>query len=610
MNLLTKILLWMFPIALPVMGFTWSYYQAQLDAGAEHTGNVGVLVSASGAQRLNDFLRLRASEFTLISGKFAVCESSPSKEIYQLKARNALQQSRGFSALIVSGIDGKVQLGQVAGTPSNRFMLPRSLENSWLFTAAQLERLNSGFNIWQEKAPQLRKEKSKLFLEALSLERRGEINSSKYNNIQSQIFNITNLLKQPPAVINFNGGREAEVMGLPYRRDTFLFTRPLVSCEGELAGYITAFLDRSQIEDILYELRQSLYDRGIHQVDIALMNRESQKYETETRYLTDVSLHGIEKMPASAGYQRKFGGFLAIQPIADAKVLNQLMEGVDATEQGVSAAEYQEYIDRLSTMSLLVFIADEEWHETSKRLLLKVSVWLLLSLLFLFVLVFFLARNIVRPIVKLKRSVAKVEAGDLLVQADISSDDEVGQLARAFNRMTRALQLSENELQRLARVDELTGLLNRRALIEEAINERHRASRSEYDISLAILDLDYFKQINDRYGHAAGDLVLKQFADMLQEKLRKTDIVGRIGGEEFVILLPDTSPENAVKLIDKLRISCAETMIGLDDGILLSVKFSAGVVVWSADTGFEEALHRADEKLYQAKENGRNCVKS
>ena len=608
MKLLVKILLWMFPVALPVMGFTWSYYQAQLEASAEQTGNIGSLVATSGAQRLNDFLLLRASEFSLLGSGMEHCKESELQQNIVLQARNALQQSRGFSALVISDENNRVVTSQIAATPSNRFILPRSLGDSSFFSASEFSELKKHFNEWEMSLPELRRKKSALFFKAMQLEARGEINSELYQGIQSQLFNLTRRINQPPIQVRYNGGKEAQMMGLPFKRDTFLFTQPLVDCDSHLEGYVTAFMDHTQLEDILYDLRLSLSEKGFQQLDITLLQMDAMSFLTEPRLVTEIESQALRDSLTMVGYQKKIGGFLAAQPVLDSQLLTRLLSQVNSTDDNLSQNSYQELLKQQSTIVLLVYIADDEWQARGSQLLLEVSVWLILSMLLLFVLVFLLARNIVDPIVQLKRSLKKVEAGDLSVQAEVNSADEVGELARAFNKMTAALHRSESELKRLAREDDLTGLLNRRALLDEAIRERHRASRGEYDIAVVLLDLDHFKLVNDRYGHSAGDTVLKQFAGILRRHLRKTDIISRVGGEEFVLLLPDTDIGNAYQLLEQLRVDVSEMPIELDSGAVVHITFSAGLGIWGEAFGFEEALHQVDDKMYLAKQAGRNCV--
>ncbi|MDP1998505.1 MAG: sensor domain-containing diguanylate cyclase [Rhodoferax sp.] len=163
-------------------------------------------------------------------------------------------------------------------------------------------------------------------------------------------------------------------------------------------------------------------------------------------------------------------------------------------------------------------------------------------------------------------------------------------------------------LQEQAIRDPLTGLYNRRYLKETLPRELSRAHREGYPLALVLIDLDYFKSVNDTYGHAVGDEVLKTISAIFIQSARESDIVCRYGGEEFLIALPRMSPEQALLRVQAWRIELAQTDIHVGDA-MLKVTLSAGIAVYpvhGADTDFLVA--RADEALYRAKDLGRNCV--
>jgi diguanylate cyclase (GGDEF)-like protein/PAS domain S-box-containing protein len=186
--------------------------------------------------------------------------------------------------------------------------------------------------------------------------------------------------------------------------------------------------------------------------------------------------------------------------------------------------------------------------------------------------------------------------------------DEAGVL-RAIGMVQdiTAQKLREQELHRLATSDTLTGLANRRHFLERLEQERARAKRFNTRCGLMMVDLDHFKQINDRFGHATGDRVLKAFARTATAQLRQIDIIGRIGGEEFAILLPGTDLAGAEILAERLRLAVAEiTFADLDE---LQVTTSIGVTLITAqDDEVDTPLSRADKAVYAAKHNGRNRV--
>jgi diguanylate cyclase (GGDEF)-like protein len=159
----------------------------------------------------------------------------------------------------------------------------------------------------------------------------------------------------------------------------------------------------------------------------------------------------------------------------------------------------------------------------------------------------------------------------------------------------------------LATRDALTGLLNRRAMVELLGREHPRIQRGQGPLTVALLDIDFFKRINDQLGHGAGDEVLRRFASVIQSQLRAADALGRWGGEEFLLLMPGTRADDASAVLDRLRGAVAE---GGFEAIAprLKVSFSAGVAELGEGEAQEAAIDRADRALYRAKQAGRNRV--
>jgi diguanylate cyclase len=159
----------------------------------------------------------------------------------------------------------------------------------------------------------------------------------------------------------------------------------------------------------------------------------------------------------------------------------------------------------------------------------------------------------------------------------------------------------------LATRDALTGLLNRRAMVELLAREHPRIERGQGPLALALLDIDLFKRINDELGHGAGDEVLRRFSSVIKDQLRAADALARWGGEEFLLLMPGTHAEAARVVLDRLRGAIAE---GGFDAIApqLRVSFSAGVAELLEGETQDAAIDRADRALYRAKQAGRNRV--
>ena len=165
-----------------------------------------------------------------------------------------------------------------------------------------------------------------------------------------------------------------------------------------------------------------------------------------------------------------------------------------------------------------------------------------------------------------------------------------------------------DQLQQLAMADPLTGLPNRRAFAEIVSHHEAAAKRKGRTLTVAIADLDRFKRINDTYGHDAGDEVLRHAARLFRAELREADLVGRIGGEEFCIVLPETDIATARGVLDRVRRRFADTAALLPNGATLPVTISIGIAAMPPDGSVEPVLIAADRALYTAKRAGRNRI--
>ncbi len=183
-------------------------------------------------------------------------------------------------------------------------------------------------------------------------------------------------------------------------------------------------------------------------------------------------------------------------------------------------------------------------------------------------------------------------------------------LNHALQEEIKQKKLLEEELRAIAMIDSLTGVYTRRQMLEFGGNELKRFLRTEHSLSVLMLDIDHFKKINDTYGHSIGDSALKHFAEVCKRSLRTTDIIGRIGGEEFVIIMPDTTEEEGYSVAERIRKHVAETPFLMDDTETVFVlTVSIGLYQFTQnDRLFEQALSKADSALYEAKGAGRNNV--
>jgi diguanylate cyclase (GGDEF)-like protein len=188
----------------------------------------------------------------------------------------------------------------------------------------------------------------------------------------------------------------------------------------------------------------------------------------------------------------------------------------------------------------------------------------------------------------------------------------ISMLAGDLSEMRSRLKVQKAELQhalarihKLATRDDLTGLVNRRHMEELAAMEQRRAMRSGSLPCLCLVDIDHFKRINDHHGHAAGDEVLRLFARHAEASMRETDVLARWGGEEFLVMLPDTQPDEARTGFERLR-----RVLSRDEAwgahAHMRVSFSAGLTHWRPGEALRDALARADHALYEAKASGRD----
>jgi len=178
---------------------------------------------------------------------------------------------------------------------------------------------------------------------------------------------------------------------------------------------------------------------------------------------------------------------------------------------------------------------------------------------------------------------------------------------RQIRSAMAALEQARQDAEKLARFDALTEVLSRRALFDVIRTEVERAKRYGGALSCLMLDLDHFKKVNDTYGHQYGDKVLHQIAQVLSEHCRTTDNLGRYGGEEFLIILPETRLDGATTFAERVRSAVAETTLDrMEEGITISIGVAE---LHGGDDSARRLVSRADRALLQAKSAGRNCIK-
>lgn len=229
---------------------------------------------------------------------------------------------------------------------------------------------------------------------------------------------------------------------------------------------------------------------------------------------------------------------------------------------------------------------------------------------------FFLLSYVVMRAYHAAGNLAEVYSLDEMVVALRNSEAQLGrvnhQLYESGHRLTEVNQKlfeANRQLEKLAMQDELTEAYNRRGFLKAAEKELARMRRTGAPGCLLMLDIDHFKQVNDRYGHDGGDLVLKGFAESVRQDLRPSDVFGRLGGEEFAVLLPDTPMESAARIAERIRSGIAAGKVEFG-GREIRVTVSIGAAELSAAGGdtLQTMMNLADVRLYQAKASGRDRV--
>ncbi len=249
-----------------------------------------------------------------------------------------------------------------------------------------------------------------------------------------------------------------------------------------------------------------------------------------------------------------------------------------------------------------------------------------LALMLAAVVATFIASSVTGPIHHVSSVVARIASGDLSARTDLELVGVMEPLAQGVNVMAERVAMTQVELQeqvrhateelrrqrdvaeRAARIDPLTGVHSRRAFTEAAEVEIQRALRYGLPLSIIMIDLDHFKAVNDTYGHATGDAVLASFANIISQEVREVDVIGRYGGEEFLVLLPNTEVTEAMRVAERMRVAIASGQLQVQGGTLRYTA-SFGVAGFDArELSLNRFIDRADAALYEAKHRGRNRV--
>ncbi|MDF2546193.1 MAG: signal transduction protein [Anaerosolibacter sp.] len=216
----------------------------------------------------------------------------------------------------------------------------------------------------------------------------------------------------------------------------------------------------------------------------------------------------------------------------------------------------------------------------------------------------FFSHTLVGRIKKIMEYMGQVESGNMKDHYHCRGNDEISELNRKFNQMVDTLNHTMTEMEKMVMLDGLTKIYNHKYMYERLDQEIQEAKRYGKHLTVIMVDIDHFKKVNDVYGHQVGDHVLSKLAMFIKDNLRSMDIVGRYGGEEFMIILPETALAQGYMVADKIR-QLVESMEWEEKNLKITI--SGGVTAWM-DEGALKMVKKADDLLYQAKKNGRNRI--
>jgi len=278
---------------------------------------------------------------------------------------------------------------------------------------------------------------------------------------------------------------------------------------------------------------------------------------------------------------------------------------------------------------LLIVIPENDFNKDINTLFLNLTGLMLLILIMAVILGTSVAKLIIHPIQTLNENVIDISNGKWGTQIKSERNDDLGELTRSFNDMSQKIKdsydtlvnknielkylnthledivkIRTEELRILAITDELTGLYNHRYLIDHLQQKAEEAKRYHISLSVAMFDIDFFKNVNDTYGHQEGNNVLIDIAACLKENARNLDVVGRYGGEEFLLILPHTSLDEAYLLSERIRVMVSNLRTGSEK---IEVTISGGIAEYQSNS-IDALISLADQNLYIAKATGRNQI--
>lgn len=283
---------------------------------------------------------------------------------------------------------------------------------------------------------------------------------------------------------------------------------------------------------------------------------------------------------------------------------------VDSQAQRLAAVSSQ-YQKEISGQTRQMVQEINAQTQSSNTMLATVAV---LAVIAIIILAYYLEVRVLSRLQRLRQAIDQFGTSRSF-DAVIHGNDEIAGIARAFLQLAREISSRETQLVEIAHSDPLTGLANRRRFMERFDTLSRRRRPGDAAVALLVIDIDHFKDVNDRYGHLVGDECLRQIARVIERSIRTTDLVARFGGEEFLVLCTDIDTEGAVVVAEKIRKAVEDTSVILtDQGVTVRVTVSVGVAAVPPDApvqslDFDMMMEAADVAVYDAKKSGRNCIR-
>lgn len=408
-----------------------------------------------------------------------------------------------------------------------------------------------------------------------------------------------------------------------------------------ILALLVGFADRQskELTRMLTERARATAQQVASSAEFALFAGDTQSLQRLINNIqnADADIKGIAVVPLDGRFRVQTGTMTAEMPSAGVDVLTRMDQDLMVVAPVFASvldhvdwfADNDSYVAASagSLTGQVVVVFDLQTLRQRQTDLVQWALALtVLSLFFAAVVSISIAASVTGPVAAISRVVGRIGSGTLHARIDETKAGPLLQLARGINQMADRIAASQENLQlqvaqatdelrkqkeaaeMVARVDALTGVASRRAFTERAELEIQRALRYRQPLCVVMVDLDRFKRVNDTYGHAVGDSVLVAFAQAIMNEVREVDMVGRLGGEEFAILLPGISGEEGFGVAERMRLAVErrELMVG---GQPLRFTASFGVAEFDGiELNMAGLLARADSALYNAKHTGRNKV--